>query len=122
MYDLVKRSDNIIKTLLSLICAGDYLYAEDVTIDDSTRAIYYRLLIPIYTREYNSRRSAQQRGIENAKAHNVCKGRKKTNIDLFLFERVLSDYTSKKATAEEAARQLGISKATFFRRLKENKN
>ena len=122
MYDLVKRSDNIIKTLLSLICAGDYLYAEDVTIDDSKRAICYRLLMPIYTREYNSRRSAQQRGIENAKAHNVYKGRKKTNIDLFLLERVLSDYTSKKATAEEAARRLGISKATFFRRLKENKN
>lgn len=119
MYDLVRRSDNINKALLSVICAGDYLYADDITIDDTTRANYYRLLMPIYAREYNSRRNAQQRGIDNAKVHNAYKGRKKTRIDPLLLEKVLDDYTSKKLSVEDAAKQLGISKATFFRRLKE---
>lgn len=77
MYDLVKRSDNINIALLSVIYAGDYLYIDDISIDDNTRANYYRLLMPIYMREYNSKREARQRGIENAKAHNIYKGRKK---------------------------------------------
>ncbi len=122
MYELVKRSDNINKALLSVICAGDYLYTNDISIDDNTRANYYRLLMPIYMREYNSKRNAQQRGIEIAKAHNVYKGRKKTKIDPLLLEKVLSNYESKNITVEEATAQLGISKATFFRRLKEKNN
>ena len=121
MYDLVKRSDNINKALLSVICAGDYLYAEDITIDDNTRADYYRLLMPIYTNEYNSRRKAQQKGIDCAKVHGAYKGRERIKVDPLLFEKVLTDYENKKITADEAARILNISKTTFFRRLKEIK-
>ena len=44
---------------------------------------------------------------------------KKTKIDPLLLEKVLDDYTSKKISVEDATKQLGISNATFFRRLKE---
>jgi predicted DNA-binding protein (UPF0251 family) len=119
MYDLVMRSDDINRTLLSIVCAGDYLHADDIALDDSTRAIYYRLLIALYTKEYNSKRRAIQRGIEAAKARSAYKGRKKAKIDPLLFEETLNNYASKKLSSEKAAKQLGISKATFFRRLKE---
>ncbi len=121
MYDLVKRSDNINRVILSIICAGDYLYSDEITIDDNTRVNFYHLLMPIYIREYNLKKTAQKQGIENAKAHNVYKGRRKSKIDPILFEKVLSDYESKKISVEEAATRLSISKVTFYRRLKEKK-
>ena len=121
MFDLVKRSDNINKALLTVICAGDYLYADDITIDDSTRGDYYRLLMPVYMREYNLKKIAQQKGIETAKERKVYKGREKLKIDPLLFEKVSTEYLNNKITAETAAHTLKISKSTFFRRLKEKK-
>ncbi len=121
MYDLVKRADNINKALLSVICAGDYLHADDITIDDSTRASYYRLLLPIYTREYEARKRAQRKGIEKAKEDNVYKGRKKIKMDSLLLINTMEDYVNKKITLEEALTKLKISRATFFRRLKDRK-
>ncbi len=122
IYDLVKRSDNIVKELLSIICAGDYFYSDDIIIDDSTRSLYYRLLIQIYSKEYDLRKKAQKIGIENAKKNGTYKGRKKKKIDTLLLEKTLNDYKDKKISLEFAIKQLEISKATFFRRLKEEKN
>lgn len=119
MFDLVKRSDSIIKALLSIICAGDFLYSDDITIDDQTRSDYYRLLIQLYSKEYNSRKDTQRNGIEKAKKQSVYKGRKKKKIDPLLLEKTLDDYKNKRISIEVATKQLGISKATFFRRLKE---
>lgn len=121
MYDLVKKADNLNKVLLSIISAGDYLYADDIIIDDSTRSNYYRFLMPIYMREYDIKRKTQQKGIDYAKAHNVYKGRKKSKIDPLLLDKTLDDYINKKITVEEATSLLNISRATFFRRLKDNR-
>ena len=119
MYELVKRSDKINRVLLAIICAGDYLYSDDITIDDDTRGDYYRLLMPIYMREYETKKRAQKKGIERAKARDVYKGRKKIKTDPLLFEKVSSDFHNKKITADKAAAALNLSKATFYRRLKE---
>ena len=119
MYDLVKRSDNIHKKLLQIICFGDYLYAEDITIDDISRGHYYRVLMPIYTREYERRRVQRNVGIARAKERGAYKGRTQIKIDPLLFDRVANDYLHGKISADQAATTLGISKSTFFRRLRE---
>ena len=119
MYDLVKRSDNIHKKLLQIICFGDYLYAEDITIDDISRGHYYRVLMPIYTREYERRRVQRNVGIARAKERGAYKGRTQIKIDPLLFARVANDYLHGKISADQAATTLGISKSTFFRRLRE---
>lgn len=121
IYDLVKRSDNINKKLLSIICSGDYLYADNLKIDDSNRNMYYHLLISIYEYEYSLRKESQREGIEKAKQNNVYKGRKKIRIDPFKFDEISKKYINKEITIDEVLSQLKISKATFFRRLKENK-
>ena len=121
MYDLVKRSDNIHKKLLQIICFGDYLYAEDMTIDDETRSHYYRVLMPIYAREYERRRIQRNIGVARAKERGAYKGRAKIKIDPLLFDRVASDYLHGKISAEEATEILKISESTFFRRLKGRK-
>lgn len=123
MYDLCNRSDNICKELLKIICFCDYLEANDIIIDDTTRIYYYQMLISMYTYEYNKKRRYINNGIKNAKEKGIYKGRKKIKIDPLFFDRVMNDYLSKEITANEAAKLLKISLSTFFRRIKEkNKN
>ncbi len=118
MYELVKRSDNLIKKLLGIICFGDYLESSEIVIDDTTRGMYYRLFLPMYIREYENMQTARKRGIENAKQNNVYKGREQIKIDPLLFQKVRNDYVHGKISADYAANILGISKSTFFRRIK----
>ena len=121
MYDLVRRSDSLNKKLLEIICFGDYLYADDIVIDDNSRLYYYRLLMPMYIREFERKKRLRMRGIEKAKEQNVYKGRGKIKIDPLLFDRVANDYLHGKISADQASLILKISRATFFRRLRERK-
>ena len=121
MYDLVKRSDSLKKKLLEIICFGDYLYADDIVIDDMSRHYYYRLLMPMYIREFERKKMLRMRGIEKAKEQNVYKGRGQIKIDPLLFDRVVNDYVHGKISADQASLILKISRATFFRRLRERK-
>ena len=118
MYDLVKRSDNINKKLLQIICFGDYLYADDITIDDISRPHYYRVLMPIYIREFERKKMQRAIGIARAKEQNAYKGRAQIKIDPLLFNKVANDYLHGKISADQAAAILKISKSTFFRRLR----
>ena len=61
------------------------------------------------------------RGIEKAKEQNVYKGRGQIKIDPLLFDRVANDYLHGKISADQASLILKISRATFFRRLRERK-
>ncbi|MBO5240272.1 MAG: hypothetical protein J6B56_02480 [Clostridia bacterium] len=121
MYDLVKRSDSLHKKLLEIICFGDYLYAEDIVIDDKSRLYYYRLLMPMYIRDFERKKRLRMRGIEKAKEQNVYKGRGQIKIDPLLFDRVATDYLHGKISANQASLILKISRATFFRRLRERR-
>ena len=121
MYDLVRRSDSLNKKLLEIICFGDYLYADDIIIDDKSRLYYYRLLMPMYIREFERKKRLRMLGIEKAKEQNVYKGRGQIKIDPLLFDRVANDYLHGKISADQASLILKISRATFFRRLRERK-
>ena len=103
MYDLVKRSDSLNKKLLEIICFGDYLYADDIIIDDKSRLYYYRLLMPMYIREFERKKKLRMRGIEKAKEQNVYKGRGQIKIDPLLFDRVANDYLHGKISADQAS-------------------
>lgn len=121
MYDLVRRSDSLTKKLLEIICFGDYLYADDIIIDDKSRLYYYRLLMPMYIREFERKKRLRMLGIEKAKEQNVYKGRGQIKIDPLLFDRVANDYLHGKISADQASLILKISRATFYRRLRERK-
>lgn len=121
MYDLVKRADSLNKKLLEIICFGDYLYTDEIVIDDVTRNYYYRLLMPMYIREFERRKTLRTYGIEKSKEQKVYKGRGQIKIDPLLFDKVAKDYLNGKISADQASLRLKISRATFFRRLKERK-
>lgn len=118
MYDTVKKSDRITKELLSIICSGNRLYSDEVTIDDSTRKLYYDLLMPMYIKNYEQKKIRMRDGIESAKENGVYRGRKRIAIDPLLFDKVAEEYSEQRMTSDQAAEKLGISVATFFRRMK----
>ena len=117
MYDLVPRTNLLIGKLLEIICFGDYLHTKEIDINDENRGHYYRLLMPIYIDTYERKKQARRDGIDRAKMANVYKGRKKKELDPLLFERIANAYIHGELSSMEAAAKLGISKATFLRRL-----
>lgn len=119
MYQLVHRSDLLIKKLLEIICFGDCLKSKELTINDNNRAEYYRLFMTIYIHDYNSKRTASRSGIERAKANNMYRGRIPRQIDPLLFDKIATAYLNNEITVEEATAKLGISRSTFFRRLRQ---
>lgn len=119
MFNLVKRFDSINGALLDIICYGDYLNCKEIVINDSNRKDYYNLLMPIYIKEYTSRRNQIMHGIKEAKENEIYKGRKKIMLDPLLFRKVGQEYLNGNITLEEALSKLKISRATFFRRLED---
>ena len=119
MFNLVKRSDSINKVLLEIICYGDYLNCKEIAINDNNRKDYYDLLMPIYIKEYTLRRNKVMHGIKVSKEKDTYKGRKKIMLDPLLFRKVGQEYLKGNISLEEALSKLKISRATFFRRLKD---
>lgn len=119
MYQLVDGHDKIIRKLLEIICFGDCLISDEININDDNRAEYYRLFMAMYVKDYNYRKSARLAGIERAKANNQYRGRSRARIDPLLFDKIARAYLNNDITVEEATSRLGISRATFFRRLKD---
>ncbi len=117
MYNLVSRSNLLIGKLLEIICFGDYLHTKEIDINDKNRGDYYRFLMPIYIEDYEQKKQAIRDGIDRAKTANVYKGRKKKELDPLLFERTANAYIRGELSSTAAAAKLGISKATFLRRL-----
>ena len=58
-------------------------------------------------------------GIARAKNEGKYTGRKKLSLDPNLFARVAADFDTKKISEDEALRRLGISRSTFYRRLRD---
>lgn len=118
MFDLTKRLDSLTKALLDIICYGDYLECQEISINDRNRVDYYNLLMPIYIKEYQLRRTKINNGIYIAKENNIYKGRKQISLDPLLFRTVAQEYLDGSIPLSEALYQLKISKSTFFRRLR----
>ncbi len=122
VFDLPTRRNMLIKRLLEIICFGDYIKTKEIEINDANRAEFYRFLMPLYVDKFESGKRARLRGIEQAKARNAYKGRKPITLSPILFDKYMTAFLNKQITAAEAAKKLGICRATFFNKLKIYKN
>jgi hypothetical protein len=116
------RSAETIRALLREICAGNDIAGDSFMIDDSNRAAYYSLLMSLYRKEKYFIDRQRANGIRESAAQGKYRGRKPTPIDDTKLNAVLLEYTQNKLTADSAARALGVSRSTFFRKLKIKKN
>ena len=82
----------------------------------------YQFLVSLYENDIKTKKDRQRYGIELAKDEGKYKGGQKINIDILKMQDVLNRYISGEIIEEKAIHELGISRATFFRRLKEYKS
>lgn len=99
--------------ILKEICAGNDVILKDMKIDDSNRLEIYHLLHQIAISNAFSKTEMRRNG-KTAPA-----GRKKKTIDLLDIEQAEYDVENGTMTYEEAAKKLGISRSTLYRRLKD---
>lgn len=117
-----KRAVDSIRRLLQYICRGRDVLYDGFVIDDHNRKTCYELIYRMYQKENHFICEQQRRGIERAKRDGKYRGRKPLHVDTPKLYEVYRNYKLKQITASEAAAILGVSKATFFRRIKKLKS
>ena len=113
------RSSWTIARLLRDICAGYVITADEFSIDDSNRKAFYTLLMSLYRKEkrYIDKRRAD--GIAKSAKQGKYRGKKPIQIDDTKLMEIAAEYRGGRMTAQEAADLLGVSRRTFFRKIKE---
>lgn len=81
--------------------------------------IVFELLTYMAEKERVKIRQRQAEGIKSAKEKGVQFGRPKANVQITKFKKKFEAFNGGYITAEVAASELNISRATFFRRIKE---
>ena len=115
------RSAATIQHLLQVMCAGNDIKAANFMINDSNRKDYYSLLMSFYRKEKSYIDKQRADGIKKSAAQGNYRGRTPVQIDDTKFFEVIAEYKSRKITAQEAFTVLGVSRSTFFRKIKKNK-
>lgn len=114
-----ERASTYSRYLLDLICQGHDVRAEFYQIDDSNRKEYYHLLMTMYRKEADYLKNKRIEGIRQSAACGNYRGRVRIQIDEVKAEEVFGLFEKNKISEEEALKRLEISRATFYRRLRE---
>lgn len=112
-----ERALSYCKRVLDVICSGNDVQTENYLIDDSNRKQFYHLLMTLYRSEYEAKRKKE---LANKKV--APRGRQRIKIDILKSDEIFNLFTSEKISEAEALKRLGVSRATFYRRLKEFRN
>ncbi len=105
-------------SVLVEICKGNDLIIDDIRITDANRKQMHRILMTIYEKAKTDIKERQKAGIERAKQKQKYKGRTPIEIDIVKMDEVFSKFSKRMISEAEAIKQLGVSKSTFYRRLK----
>ncbi|MHB8964007.1 MAG: hypothetical protein ACYC5K_12750 [Saccharofermentanales bacterium] len=116
-----ERARVVCKKFLEVICFGNDVKANGFSISDNNRKEFNALLISLYRNEMEFHKTRRLAGIRQAAANGSYHGRQRILIDDTLAIEVISAFRRHKITEAEALNRLGISRSTFFRRLKECK-
>lgn len=114
-----ERARVICKRILKAICYGNDVKANGYSIDDSNRKGFYFLLISLYRNEIDYSRNKQLEGIRKSAAMGNYRGRQRIQIDDTKAIEVINRFRHGKITEADALEKLGISRSTFYRKLKE---
>lgn len=119
LSDLGARSAQAMKGILDALCRGCDVVGEGFRIDDSNRAEMHALLRALYAKEKSFIDERRREGTVRAAAEGKYRGRQRRPLDEIRFADVVKRYEGGRLDAGQAASELGVSRATFFRRLKE---
>ena len=116
------RSAAVILHLLQEICAGNDISAANFFIDNSNRKAYYCLLLSLYQKEKSFIDKQRANGIKKSAAEGNYRGRRPVRIDDTKLNEVAARFIGGEISAQEAAALLGVSRSTFFRKIKKINN
>lgn len=120
LLDGKKQFIAALKAIITQICLGNDIYdAEKPVVNDENRAVMHSLFLNLYLVEKKHIAAAQEEGIKKAKQEGHYKGRKAMPLDEVQFDDVAHLFLSHVYTEEEACEILGISRSTFYRRMKQ---
>lgn len=119
LSDLGNRSVNINKRLLDIICSGKNLISQDFIINDSTRGLYYPILIEMFRMEKQYLKTQQSEGVRTSQNEGKYKGRRRKDCGGLKSVEIIRAYYAGQLTAEQAAEKMDVSRSTFFRRARE---
>jgi hypothetical protein len=106
-------------SILRMLGMRKPIVIDGVAFKDADRPALLRSHILDYERMEKARRLAIEAGQKNAKAEKRYKGRKRLVVPAPLLEDVLHSLQAGLLSKEEAAKKLGVSRMTLYRRLKE---
>ncbi|MDD2393797.1 MAG: hypothetical protein PHN99_08510 [Eubacteriales bacterium] len=116
---IYERAVMICERILKIICYGNDVRTDGFSIDDSNRKAFYSLLIPLYRNEKFYSKQRRVMGISDSVAAGKYRGRKRIQIEDTKAFEVFRGFRSGRITESEALKILNVSRATFYRRLKE---
>lgn len=112
----------VVAQLLAAVAAGREVRGDGFVIDDSNRAAFHGLLRALYLGgDAGKRKACAESAAPDAPEKPAGRGRRKKSMDEIAFHYAAVDFEKGRITAEEAAKRSGVSRATFFRRLKEQR-
>lgn len=110
------RSSQAMRRLLEHMAAGRDVVGEGFAIGDGNRVHVHGLLRLLYLKEKSHLSRLRAEGSAAAAAEGRRAGRKPAAIDEIALADVFERYEKGRLSAREAASELGVSRATFFRR------
>ena len=118
---LGRNSKEIIVLIDELHSKGIKLRLLDMDIDDDSPVgrLVLVLMSQLAEIERINIKERQRQGIELAKAEGRKNGRPRKELDEKEFDRIYSKYIREEVSVTDAAKLLGVSRATFYRRVEE---
>lgn len=120
LYDIAESRNQFSSTLFRLIQSGATLHIKQDNIIVSINnfnPLYMLERMMAYEKKYAAK--VQKDGIERAKVEGKYKGRKKIVVDELAFGDIIEQFEKGTITEKQALDSLGISRSTFYRRLRE---
>lgn len=123
LQSVASTSHQLRQYLLQILRSGAQLWdeSEDRIISGAESSMLMKLLMLQESLDNKRNKDHHNEGIARAKNVGKYTGRKKLSVDPNLFDRIAADFDKKRISEDEALRRLGISRSTFYRRLKERK-
>lgn len=123
LHSIATTSHQLRQYLLQILRSGAKLWdeSEDRIISESESSMLMKLLMLQESLDNKRNKERHSEGVARAKSAGKYTGRKKLSVDPNLFDWIAADFDKKRISEDEALRRLGISRSTFYRRLKERK-
>lgn len=119
MEEMAPRSALAMRELLDAICAGRDVIGDGFGIREGNRRAFHALLRGLYAKERAFLEQRRLEGVKKGAEQGHYRGRARKSIDEVKLAYTVERLDAGELTAQEAADSLGVSRATFYRRLKE---